>query len=196
MSQKEYSFHNHPKRNLNSTLQSTNSLPINSEILIPGHKARQTIMQQYDHFLGLKLSNAKVKYLSESQDRMSKEIVATVGLLQKSTSKEDNIQLSQKLNHLTTLHKKLKTEYTDIIKDELKILYENWPEIFDKIIEGVDRETLEHVLTVFDEFQKGKLDANQAVGQGMNYMTTKYNLPKDFFDKNAINEFNKNLHKQ
>lgn len=195
MSKNEYSFHNRPKRNLNLNSTVNSSLP-NENTQIPPSKAKQVILQQYDHYLDLKISNEKVKYLSESQDKLSKEIVATVGLLQQSKAGQDNIQLSQKLNHLTALHKKLKTEYTEIIKDELKILYETWPDLFDKVIEGVDRETLEHVLTTFDEYQKGQLDANQAVGQGMNYMTTKYNLPKDFFNKNAINEFNKNMHRQ
>lgn len=195
MSKNEYSFHNRPKRNLNLSSTVNSSLP-NENTQIPPSKAKQVILQQYDHYLDLKISNEKVKYLSESQDKLSKEIVATVGLLQKSKAEQDNIQLSQKLNHLTVLHKKLKTQYTEIIKDELKILYETWPDLFDKVIEGVDRETLEHVLTTFDEYQKGQLDANQAVGQGMNYMTTKYNLPKDFFNKNAINEFNKNMHRQ
>ena len=195
MSKNEYSFHNRPKRNLNLSSTVNSSLP-NENTQIPPSKAKQVILQQYDHYLDLKISNEKVKYLSESQDKLSKEIVATVGLLQQSKAEQDNIQLSQKLNHLTVLHKKLKTQYTEIIKDELKILYETWPDLFDKVIEGVDRETLEHVLTTFDEYQKGQLDANQAVGQGMNYMTTKYNLPKDFFNKNAINEFNKNMHRQ
>src|SRR5439155_22392000 len=113
----------------------------------------------------------RVKYLSETQEKISNEILNNVGLLQKSPTKEVATQATIKLNHLTALHKKLKDEYTEILKTELKILYENWQGIFDKIIEGVDRQTLEHVLTIFEEHQKGRFDANESINQGINYMT-------------------------
>jgi len=202
MSANEYSFHTRRQNNTNPLLnnsltssnnknngKSKNAMPLTGSV-------RSIIMQQYDYFLNLKISNEKIKYLSETQDKISKEIISNVGLLQKAPSKDVSNQLNTKLNNLTALHKKLKSEYTDILKTELNILYENWPGIFDKIIEGVDRETLEHVLTVFEEYQKGHLDSNEAVGQGIDYMTMKYNLPKDFFDKNAVDKFNQNLHKQ
>ena len=202
MSKNEYSFHNKRRNNVNPLINNnlptgqTRSTERGAAPPIINGSIKATIMQQYDRFLGLKISNEKIKYLSETQDRLSKEIVANVGFLQKSAEKTETAQLSSKLEHLNALHKKLKEEYTELLKTELSILYENWPDLFDKVLEGVDRETLDHVLTVFEEFQKGRLDSNEAVNQGIDYMTLKYNLPRDFFDRNAVDQFNQNLHKQ
>jgi len=195
----EYSFHNKRRNNVNPLINPSQSSSKNKEnkqtpIINGGIKA--TIMNQYDRFLGLKISDEKIKYLSETQDKLSKEIIASVGLLQKSTDKTNTAQLSSKLEHLNALHKKLKEEYTELLKTELSVLYENWPDLFDKVLEGVDRETLEHVLTVFEEYQKGHLNSNEAVNHGIDYMTMKYNLPRDFFDRNAVDQFNQNLHHQ
>lgn len=190
MSKNEYSFQSRQNRNFSSLTSQNKSttLPINNIKVI--------ILEEYDKFLNLKLCDKKIKYLSESQEKLSKEILSTFASLQKSESKEITAQLSQKLNNLTILHKKLKDEYTELLKTELNVLYNGWPDIFEKIIEGVNRETLEHVLTVFEEYKKGSLNANQAVTQGMDYMSLRYNLPKDFFDKNAVDQYNKNLYKE
>ncbi len=195
---KEYSFHNKQAKNINPSINTTQQ-PNKKNAKIAqmfNNITKNLIMQQYDQFLKLKLSDTKIAYLSKTQDQISKEIIATVGILQKSTEKEETAKLSARLEHLNTLHKKLKEEYTQLLKIELNLLYEGWPDLFEKILEGVDRETLEHVLTVFEEFQKGNLDSNGAVNQGIDYMTMKYNLPRDFFDRNAVNQFNESLHKE
>lgn len=197
MAKNEYSFHTR-RANKNMSLmpdaEPTKTKKTSLEE-ISMNNVKSTILGQYDKFLNLKASNPKVKYLSDTQEKISNEIIATVGLLQKS-SKDVATQLSIKLNHLSDLHKKLKEEYTEILKSELSVLHENWPGIFDKVLEGVDRETLEHVLSVFEDHKKGRHDANQSVSIGVDYMTKKYKLPKDFFDKNAIDQFNQNMHKQ
>ena len=146
-------------------------------------------------FMWLKNSDEKFKYLSAAQDKLSKEIVGNVGILQKSTDRNTTSQLNSKLEHLTVLHKKLKDEYIDLLKTELSVLYENWPSLFDKVLEGVDRGTLEHVLTVYEEYHKGHLDDNEAVNHGIDYMTMRYDLPRDFFNRSEVDKFNKNLRK-
>ena len=201
MSKTEYSFHNRRKNNNNIVFQqpqpSQTSGNSNDTTQISPHEFKSTILQQYDLFVSLKSKNERVKYLNDTQELLSKEIVDNVGLLQKSPSKEDSHIISQKLERITSLHKELKDEYTTLLKTELSIIYNNFPEIFDKIVvDGINRETLEHVLTVFDEYQKGKMNSEQAVSHGIDYMNLKYNLPDDFFNKDAIKDFNKNLHKQ
>ena len=193
MSKNQYSFHSRQIRNIN-----TNPLSMNDGDKTSAQsmgKVKKIILEQYDKFLNMKVLNEEIKYLSETREKLSKEILSTFSCLQKTESIEISRELNQKLNNLTTLDNKLKDEYRGLLKTELNILHDNWPDIFEKVIEGVDRETLEHVLTVFEEYQKGHLNDNQALSQGMDYMTLKYNLPKDFFDKSNIDQFNKNLHK-
>jgi flagellin-specific chaperone FliS len=145
--------------------------------------------------MDLKMTNEKIGYLSTSQDKISREITAAFNDLQKSTSIEMTKELGNKLNYLTDLHKKLKVEYNEILQRELSVLYKNWPDIFEKIQEGIDRETLDNVLTVFENVQNGKMSKNEALSNGMDFMSKKYNLPSDFFNKNAVDTFNKNMHK-
>jgi hypothetical protein len=184
--------------------------PIRPERLVPQNQNKSSkqsikalVMEQFDQFIQLKEKNQKIKYLSETREQISKEIVAIIGLLQnlskqvdQSNSKEKTLEYNQKLNHLNLLYNQLNKEYTDLLQKELKFLFEGWPDLFEKIIEGVDRETLEHVLTVFEEYQTGRLNENEAVGHGLDYMSILYKLPKDFFDKGAINQFTKKLHEQ
>jgi len=185
MSKSEYSFHNRQKNNRVGTM----------EFVAPKGNTKKIIMDQYDHFNQLKQSNERINYLSETQNKMSQEITATFNQLQKSTDVENTKQLGEKLNYLTDLHKKLKAEYDDILQKELNVLHQNWPELFEKIQEGIDRDTLEHVLTVFEEVQSGKITKNEGVINGMEYTSKKYNLPSDFFNKNAVEKFNKDINK-
>lgn len=194
MSKKEYSFHSSQKRtkNINPMLE----LPVkNNDELSSLGNTKQIVLSQYDKFMDLKKNDTQIKYLSETQDNISKEIVDTTGTLQKVEGKQNVNQLVDKLNHLTSLHNKLKHEYTELLKTKLDILYNNWPGLFDRIIDDIDKETLDHVLTAFEDYNKGKIKPDDAIKNGLDFMEKKYKLPKDFFDRNAIGQFNKNLHK-
>lgn len=186
----EYSFHTRHGNLVNPSFQ--NLYPQPSAHVT---NVKKIIMEQYDHLTYLKQSSEKVKYLILTQNKLSHEITETFATLQKTTEQNQIKELNEKMNHLTTLHKKLTGEYEEVLKKELNVLYCNWPAIFDKIKEGMDRDTLEHVLTVFDDYQKGKINANDAVISGMDYMSNKYHLPTDFFNKDAVDQFNKNIDK-
>lgn len=195
MSGNEYSFQAQQKRsfiatgNFNDMNSGNNNKVVDLSSQMPSN-VRGIILGQYDKFIDMKSKNGKIKYLIESQDRLSKEILSSFGLLQKSESSEMTNLINQKLNNLSMLHQKVKVECDEILKVELSILYENWPDIYDKVIEGVDRETLSHVLSVYEEFRKGNLSSNEAVSEGMNFLTDKYELPNDFFNHNGIEKFN------
>ena len=51
-------------------------------------------------------------------------------------------------------------------------------------------------LTMFEDFQTGKISETEAVAHGMDYMTAKYHLPPDFFNKEGIQTFNQKLKEQ
>jgi 6-pyruvoyl-tetrahydropterin synthase len=156
---------------------------------------KTSILEQYDHFIALKKSDPKITYLLESQEKLSKEITSTFSLRQKSPDKETTRQLDDKLNHLTDLHKQLEDEYNELLKKELPTLSQNYPTIFEKVKEGTDRETLEHVLTMFESYQSGEKSAHDAVVGGMSFMKKKHSLPDDFFNEKGVDAFINNLPK-
>lgn len=188
MSGKEYTFHNRQSKPNPSIT-----------ITVPKKKSdssgnvKQTILNQYDHYIEMTTRDPIIKRLFDTQQKLSAEITNTFGILQKSENKDESRSLNEKMNRLTELYNKTKKEYDDLMKKELSVVYQTWPGIYEKIIEGVDRETLVHVLTVFEDYQKGNIDADGAVMNGMDYMTSKYSLPKDFFNKSAVSEFNKHI---
>jgi Zn-dependent metalloprotease len=188
MSRNEYSFTSRKNHVMQWTVPKSQSTTQES--------VKDIIMGQYNRFMELKVSNEHLKYLCESQEKISKEITGAVSVLQQATEKTMIHQLNEKLEHLTTLHKKLQGEYDKILQKELDVVFTKWPGIYDKIKEGIDKDTLENVLTVFDNYQSGKVSANDAVVSGMDFMSKKYNLPKDFFNKSAVDQFTKNIHKQ
>jgi hypothetical protein len=190
MSKNEFSFHNRRVPPVNP------SLHIHVPKVVTEAGIKETILEQYDRFAQLKSSNQQLKHLSESQEKISQEITATVSTLQKSADPLVTKQLSEKLNHLTDMHHQMRDQYDHICRQELNVLAQKWPPIYEKIIhEGIDRETLENVLTAYENVQSGRMNSDQAVMSGMDYMTHKYHLPTDFFNRSAVGQFNKDLTK-
>lgn len=196
-----YSFHNRKQRQLSfsnklTATQSTSATntPSSSQSSFSASQTKSLILGGYDKLQQLKTTNPEIKYLSQTQTEISKQIVDTLGILQHSTEKDKTFvtDLHNKLEHLNNLYNKLKSQYDELLKVHLQTVYEHWPEIYDKIIEGVDRNTLEHVLTMYEQQMTGNIDKHTAVNNGIQYMTEKYNLPKDFFNEQAISEFTNN----
>lgn len=183
----EYSFQNRRKNRVNLQLNSI----VEPQVTIPKSQIKDVILQQYDKFLDLKLKNSKILYLSQTQEKLSSEIITLVSQLQGITDSSQSAEIQVKLEHLNSLYNELKEEYTQLLSTELNVLKSNFPGIFEKIIEGIDRQTLEHVLSVYMEHQKGGLTADQGLNKGMDYLTHKYSLPSDFFDRSATSKYYK-----
>lgn len=168
-----------------------------NENQIPKGKVKDFILGEYDRFTELKSRDQKIKSLSDTQETLSKQIVESVNRLKQcADDTEVSTRLQASLNHMNTLYKNLKSEYTDFLKNQFEILHQQWPEIFDKFIEGIDRNTLVHVLNVFHNMQSGKLNPKDAFNQGLDYMTNTYDLPKDFFNREtAFESFNQQFEK-
>ena len=156
---------------------------------------KQTILEQYDHYQELMRSNETLQQINVRLEVLSREITSSFGLLQKETEKASIQQLSEKLQRLTTLSKQLETDREELLQRELSVLYHQWPTIYGLVTQGTDRETLNHVLTTYEQMQSGHISADQAVHQGMDFMTTRYHLPENYFNRSAVSEFNKNLSK-
>lgn len=153
------------------------------------------ILEQFDHFHHLEQSDPTIKGLNATLDALSKEIATTMSLLQQTTDSTITSQLTHKLQRLTELHGKSEKERDTRLQKELQVLYTTWPGIYEAIVNGASRDTLVSVLSTFEKVQSGQMDEDQAVRSGMDFMTEKYHLPHDFFNRSAVSEFNQNRSK-
>jgi hypothetical protein len=193
MSGKQYVFgHNRGK----FQSPSLPSKPTDRDAENSEQSVKSIILDQYDHLTHLKTHNDSVRNLSHSIERVSLEIINNVSILQsmkESKDKENIERVNVKLGQLNILSKKLKDEYNNILHTELSPLYEGWPEIYNMVLEGTDRVTLEHVLTVYEQYKSGHVTPAQAVSSGAQYMKQKYNLPDDFINPEALKDYIKDL---
>jgi hypothetical protein len=193
----EYSVLNRRQRpNLNQ-IQSANKEHSEELKHLP---IKATILSAYDHFQALKSDTTQgIGYLAKTQDKISLEITSNITKLQKSTDPETTKNLSITLNNLNDLFNKLKVDYELALNadSEMATLKVNFPDIYDKITgtEPPARDTLEHVLTVFEQEKTGKLTQQHAVKQGIQHIKTKYQLPDDFFNQDGVQSFIDNIGK-
>lgn len=182
MSNKEYIYHTNCNKDLNSLAPAPTTGSKN---------IKSTILQYYDLCEKLKKTDTSVIEALSVKQLNSQKITNCFDQFQKTNDPNTRRQLSEQLNKMTDEQKNYDSIYRERMRTELQELYQNWPDIFDMVIEGVDRSTLDHVLTCFEKFQKGQISSNDAVYQGIDYITDKYQLPHDFFNKSAVDQFNK-----
>jgi len=156
---------------------------------------KDIILSQYDKYIYLKNNDVKIKQLHADIERVSLEIVNNVGVLQNMIDKpKDQVEaVNIKTGHLNNLSNKLKGEYNDILHTELQELYTGWPDIYEMVIEGTDRETLVDALTTFESYKRGDLSAKQSVRIGGQFIRKKYKLPEDFLNEEALDQYAKDL---
>lgn len=186
----EYNFNK--TLNKNKILNLKNKLKVSEEI--NENNLKNKILKFFDIFNNLKTNNVEVQRLFDKVNILSQKIVIKVNDLQSLTDNDLNIknEIVNNIKILNDEHNYYKTQLDNKIKFELTELCENYPELYDKFVDGIDRETLEHVLNVIEEQRKGFITSETAINIGVNYSTVKYKLPKDFFDKNTINTMIKN----
>ena len=65
--------------------------------------------------------------------------------------------------------------------EDFKKKYEN---IYDLATseEGIDQETLKHVLNTYVNYKEKKISHTQGMNTGIDYMKKKFNLPEDFLE--------------
>ena len=87
----------------------------------------------------------------------------------------------------------VKEEFDIHVRRELVYSRSNYPDLFEMIIDGVDRTTLEDALTKFELYKQGKITAEMAVRNGVSLTRTQYKVPNDFFNEEAIRDYYKDL---
>lgn len=100
------------------------------------------------------------------------------------TSKEEMQDLMMKVSQYSEEKRNAEKAYKDLMESNFKDFKEEYENIYDLAIseEGIDPQTLNHVLSVFKQFQSKKITNNQGMNQGISYMKKKFDLPDDFLN--------------
>ena len=100
---------------------------------------------------------------------------------------EEFNQLGARIDELNQESKVLLADYHKQMKKRFKDCHEAYPSIYDMLINGtVDPQTLRSVLDTYDQVERGFISTNEGMSRGLDYMTNKYKLPDDFFNRDAI----------
>lgn len=174
------------KRSKNTPSNESNSTHISNNMI------KKSILDEYDKYHNL-IKNGKLKELYNKLEHNSNEINSYITILKTKEKGPEADLINDKLNIINNTYNTLKKSYDEILKNELIFLYNNYFDIYELIINGLDRSTLEDVLTKFEEFSSGKINAKSAVNSGIETMINKYNLPSDFINKDSIKEYYENL---
>lgn len=125
----------------------------------------------------------------EKKEKNSVEFTTLFKKIQKKEYKDDAEyqEINRRLEELSQTGKTLTASYDRQMKKRFKELYLTYPGIYDMFVNRtVDQSTLNHVLDTFDQVSNGRISSNEGISHGLDYMTDKYNLPSDFFNKDAI----------
>ena len=145
---------------------------------------RENILYYYDMYDNLKNNDPEISSIMQNIKKLESESEMFYNL--------------KNLKSYNSCYKELnetKERLYSIMRVKLNLLYENYPDLFEKIvIEGIPRDILDNVLYTFEKFQKGSISEKDAISSGMKYTQKKFNLPKDFFNEDGIDTFIQNKH--
>ena len=86
-------------------------------------------------------------------------------------------------------------EYKDLVEDRFADFKEKYEKIFELAIseEGIDKNTLNHVIKTYDQYTKQQINHNQGTNIGLKYMQQKFQMPENFFTYLPENDDSKTL---
>jgi len=100
-------------------------------------------------------------------------------------SQEEMTNLMMVISELSEQKRQAETGYKELMNEEFSQFKKEFENIFELSIseEGIDQQTLNHVLDVYGKFQKREINNNQGINMGVDFLKRKYNLPDDFLTK-------------
>jgi len=135
------------------------------------------------------VKKGSMKAVVEKKQSISKEITMLFSKLQnKQYADTDEFnKISQRIDTLNEQSKIISETYQKGMLKRFGELAQTYPAIYKMFLEDeVDEETLKHVLNTFDQMEKGRISKDEGTSRGLDFVTDKFNLPKDFFDKSSI----------
>ena len=126
--------------------------------------------------------------LHERLDKLSNDINKNITILQKLQKGEEAENINKLLLILNNNYNETNEKLISLYKINIPYTYNTYPNIFNMFIEGVDKNTLVHVLQTFEKYQSGLLSNKDALDNGVNYVSKYYNIPKELINKDTIDK--------
>lgn len=94
-------------------------------------------------------------------------------------SEEQRNEYQNNLNRYNNLFNTTDTEYRDMMKRHINIIYRLYPKLFEMLIsiKGLDESAFMNVLQTFDMMANGSLTEKEAIKEGIKFMEDKYHIP-------------------
>ena len=127
--------------------------------------------------------------LIQEREEISQKITDRFTRLQKKRYNGDDEfnQINEEMNSLSQRGKELKAQFEDQMFERFREFADTYPNIYQMFLEGtLDVRTLNHVLDTFDQVEKGHMNQKQGTLLGIDYVTDRYRLPQDFFDRSKV----------
>ena len=179
--------------NITATAIDAISVPVMDSQESSTMSLKQIIMSEYDKYTALATTNVESKRLYDRIQELSSIITGYVGRLQNLEKGQEAERINSTLIDLNGQYNMVKEEFDIHVRRELVYSRSNYPDLFEMIIDGVDRTTLEDALTKFELYKQGKITAEMAVRNGVSLTRTQYKVPNDFFNEEAIRDYYKDL---
>jgi predicted nuclease with TOPRIM domain len=147
---------------------------------------KQKILDWHDDIIYAKKHT--FKSLLDEKDKNSQKVTNAFEKLKTVDAESSEFSIySEQIDRLNQRNKELESKYQTDMKKKFKEFHRKYENIYTMMVNGtIDEETLTHVLNMYDRVENGHIDKKAGMNQGMDFMTQKYKLPKDFFNRDAV----------
>ena len=123
-----------------------------------------------------------LKIMRETGDKIG-EIYPKIHNEQYSSQDEVNDMMMQ-ISLLAQEKREAENIYKALMKEKFPEFKKKYENIYDLATseEGIDPQTLKHVLAVYTQLKDKKISEAQGMNRGVDYMKKKFNLPDDFLN--------------
>ncbi len=99
-------------------------------------------------------------------------------------NQEEFHELNFKISQIAQEKREADKAYEDMMGNKFAEFKKTYQSIYEMAInqDGIDKNTLNHVLNVFTQLKENKISYNQGTNLGLKYIENKFDLPEDFFN--------------
>jgi hypothetical protein len=103
---------------------------------------------------------------------------------EKYESEEEMLELNLRISVVAEEKRNAEKKYNTLMDEKFAEFKDQFSEIYQMAVreEGMDHTTLDHVLRVYDDYNKGKVTKSTGTNMGLDYMKERFSLPDNFFN--------------
>ena len=127
--------------------------------------------------------SSALRVICQSNDKIG-EIYPRIHNEQYASQEEAN-DLMMQISLLAQEKREAENTYKALMKEKFADFKKKYENIFDLATseEGIDQQTLNHVLSTFSQYKGKNISEAQGMNRGIDFMKKKFDLPDDFLEK-------------